>query len=148
VVRRLDGVSQALAQLQSDVDVLSQAVALVARYAFMAGPGRFGPEAIAQGEKVYRDFLVGISKGLASGVKLAGEVRRVLARPPSAPAGSGTGTGTPGRAVGMEKDDEHESWLRLRIGRRPGRDNERGLSFRARMTRALRAARGAGHSWL
>jgi hypothetical protein len=88
ILRRLDGVVQALTQLQRDVDVVAQAIAVLARYAFAAGPGTFSTEAAAQGEKMYRLFARRISDQLGAGARLAGDVRRAHAQPRPAPTNS------------------------------------------------------------
>ena len=76
VVRRLDGVTHAVAQLQHDMDVLSQAVCLSVWRSYQTPlPGQT-PEGAIQAQSDYATFLSRISSRLAAGMRLSGDVRR------------------------------------------------------------------------
>jgi hypothetical protein len=88
VSRRLDGIAEAIARLQSDLDILSQAFGIFARYSFVAAQAPKGPTAVRQGEALYTQFLGGVSRQVGAGVRFAGEVRRAGLSQPSPPASS------------------------------------------------------------
>ncbi len=93
VVRRLDGVAQAVANLQNELDVLAWGFARFVRFSFLTAQPPV-PEAVKQMEALYGSFLTQVSGDTASGVTFAGAVRRAFAaqtaRPP-APSPSGMG---------------------------------------------------------
>jgi hypothetical protein len=76
VVRRLDGVTHAVAQLQHDVDVLSQAVCLSVWRSYQTSLPAQTPEGARRAEASYETFLSTISSRLAAGTRLSGDVRR------------------------------------------------------------------------
>jgi hypothetical protein len=90
VVRRMDGVTHAVAQLQHDVDVLSQAFGMVVRYSFRAPPPPAPAGAIKRADVLYAEFLAGISKQLGEGARFAGDVRRARKDVSAATTGPGT----------------------------------------------------------
>lgn len=90
VVRRMDGVTQAVAQLQHDMDVLSQAVCLMAWRSYQTPVPAQTPEGARQAEANYRTFLSTIASRLAAGARLAGDVRRATKDTSRVATGSGT----------------------------------------------------------
>ena len=88
VVRRLDGVTQAVAKVQNELDVLAWGFARFVRFSLLAARPPT-PEAVKQMETLYGSFLTQISGDAASGVTFAGAVRRAFtaqaARPAAAP---------------------------------------------------------------
>jgi hypothetical protein len=90
VVRRMDGVTQAVAQLQHDMDVLSQAVCLMAWRSYQTPLAAQTPEAARQAAEDYATFLGRIASRLAAGARLAGDVQRASKDTSRAPTGSGT----------------------------------------------------------
>jgi hypothetical protein len=76
VVRRLDGVAEAVGRLQHDMDVVGQVLAVYLRYVFLASPAAPTVEVRRRADAVYDDFLVGVARQLGAGVRLTGEVFR------------------------------------------------------------------------
>ena len=85
VLRRLDAVSQGLAQLQHDTDITSHALAFLARYAFLAAPKAPAPEAQRNAESLYDIFLDSIARRLQAGTRMEHEIRRAAARKAATP---------------------------------------------------------------
>jgi len=85
VVRRLDGVGQAVAQVQNELDVLAWAFARFVRFSFLAARPP-APEAVKQMEALYSAFLTQVSGDTASGVTFAGAVRRAFTAHATRPA--------------------------------------------------------------
>jgi hypothetical protein len=88
VVRRLDGVGEAVAKVKNELDVLAWGFARFVKFSFLtARPPT--PEAGKQMETLYGSFLTQVSGDATSGVTFAGAVRRTFmeraARPPAAP---------------------------------------------------------------
>jgi nitroreductase len=81
-LRRFDGVMQGLGQLQDEVETMSHAVAALARYQFLTGPGTYGAGAPAQADQLYRQFIEAVCRKLGSGVRFGAEVRRAAPQPP------------------------------------------------------------------
>jgi len=89
VVRRMDGVTHAVAQLQHDMDVLSQAVCLLAWHSYQTPLPAQTPEGKRTAEVYYANFLSRIASRLAAGVRLAGDVRRASNDASQVATGSG-----------------------------------------------------------
>ena len=85
----MDGVTHAVAQLQHDVDVLSQAFGMVVRYSLRAPIPRT-VEAIKRADVLFAEFLAGISKQLGEGARFAGDVSRARKDTSTAATGSST----------------------------------------------------------
>lgn len=85
VVRRLDGVAQAVAKVQNELDVLAWGFARFVRFSFLAARPPTS-EAVKQMEALYGTFLNTISGDAASGVTFAGAVRRAFAAQAARPA--------------------------------------------------------------
>ena len=78
MVRQLDGVGQAVAKIQDDLDVLAWAFGRFARFSLL--DARLpAPEAAKQMEALYARFLSQVSADTGSGVTFSGAVRRALA---------------------------------------------------------------------
>ncbi len=95
VVRRLDAVVQAVQHLEHDVEVLTGAFAVFARFSFFSVP-RLTPDDHQRLDATYKQFLRTVSMRLRTGVRFAREVRDVDAPPPSRPnptQGNGGGKG-------------------------------------------------------
>jgi|SRR6185312_7947348 len=94
LVRRLDGVTQAIGQLQRDVDTLAAGFGRYVRLSLFTAPEEVKPEAIRRAETLYSSFLERIHEQLRGGVKFTGLVWRArgkVAPPPVNPA-SGPGS--------------------------------------------------------
>lgn len=78
VIRRLDGLTQAVAKAQDDLDVLAQAFSWFVRFSFMVAPVP-GPEAHSKAKFLFEQLLAGVGSDLASGVRLSASVRRAAA---------------------------------------------------------------------
>ena len=78
---RLDLVSQAVARLQNDVDVLSDAFGRYVRHVFLGMLYKSGADAEAK----YEGFLGGILDPSGVGGRFISDVRRARFRPPSRP---------------------------------------------------------------
>jgi hypothetical protein len=88
VVRRLDALTQLVAQLQGDLEVVGNALGQFVRYSFLASPTHPDPEAGGRAEAIYGEFLAAISRDLGRGASLTAAVRRAQSLAP-APAGAG-----------------------------------------------------------
>jgi len=89
LVRRLDGVTQAIGQLQRDVDTLAAGFGRFVRVSFFAIPENLGDQAIRRAETLYSSFLERVHEQLRDGVKFTGLVWRArgkVAHPPVNPA--------------------------------------------------------------
>jgi hypothetical protein len=92
VLRRMGSVDEAVARLQRDVDVLSQTVAALARYALASAPAEFPPGAGRRARQLFTQVLAQAAKEMDSGVRLAGLLDRArgesaAARPPDTGGG-------------------------------------------------------------
>jgi hypothetical protein len=88
IVRRLDGVTQPLAKVQHDVDLLSEAFAAFVRFFFILAPAEVPGGAKERGDARYEQFLGYVAKEFGAGVRLAGEIVRVSGQrrlPPPGP---------------------------------------------------------------
>ena len=86
VVRRLDGVTQAVAKVQNELDVLAWGFARFVRFSLLLAARPPTPEAVKQMEPLYGSFLTQISGDAASGVTFAGAVRRAFTAQAARPA--------------------------------------------------------------
>jgi hypothetical protein len=89
VLRRLDSLTQAIARLQDDLDILAQAFGRFAWYSFTVQPPEATPEGNKRGESLFRQLVEAVSNDLGGGMTLAGSVRRARAPRPSRPPGPG-----------------------------------------------------------
>jgi hypothetical protein len=89
VLRRLDVVSQSLAQLRHDIDIVSHTLAYVARFAFYSSPTTVAPDAHRRTDEHYESLLSFVGQRLQVGARLENEVRRAIMKKAGAPA-SGT----------------------------------------------------------
>jgi hypothetical protein len=80
VLRRLDGLSQSVAQVQRDTDITSHALSFLARYTFLAAPQTLTAEAKRNAEELYETFLSAIARQLQAGTRMENEIRRAVAR--------------------------------------------------------------------
>jgi predicted transcriptional regulator len=74
VVRRLDGLAETVGQLQHDLDVVGQVLAVYVRYSFLAAPAVPTREVRHRADVVFADFLATVAKQLKAGTRLTGEV--------------------------------------------------------------------------
>jgi hypothetical protein len=96
IVQRLDGVARALAQVQHDLDVISQAFGLFARHAFLETPPTATSEDRRRADGIYRAFLNRISMDMQAGIRFAREVGRARSAPSVPTPGSNATGGRPG----------------------------------------------------
>ncbi len=137
VVRRLDGVAQAVAKVQNELDVLAWGFARFVRFSFLVARAPT-PEAVKQMEALYGGFLTQVSGDAASGVTFAGVVRRAFtaqAARPATPPHSRRAVGR--RSLHVGESDGRDDEFRPRIGRRPRGDGDRSRLFVAQMRRAI-----------
>jgi hypothetical protein len=78
VIRRLDGLTQAVGKAQNDLEVLAQAFSWFGKFSFMVAPVP-GPEAHSKAKFLFEQLLAGVGSDLASGVRLSASVRRAAA---------------------------------------------------------------------
>ena len=91
-LRRLSGVDEAIARLQHDVDVLSQTVAMVARYALAAAPPVVSKDDGRKAQRLLTELLAQAAREIDAGVRLSGLLDRARAEsvaPRPTDAGSG-----------------------------------------------------------
>jgi hypothetical protein len=81
IVRRLDNVVGALAQLQSDMDVMSKGFGIFARHSFLRAQGGATAEERRRADDIYGAFLARISEEIAAGIRFATEVDKSRNRP-------------------------------------------------------------------
>ncbi len=89
LVRRLDGVTQAVGQLQRDVDTLAAGFGRFVRISLFSAPENLSDQAIRRAEALYTGFLERVHEQLRDGVKFTGLVSRArgrVAAPPLDPA--------------------------------------------------------------
>jgi hypothetical protein len=91
IVRRLDSVVGALAQLQSDVDIMSKGFGIFARYSFLRAQANTTAEERRRADDTYGAFLARISDEIAAGVRFVTEVDRSRNRPPRTRSASDAG---------------------------------------------------------
>jgi hypothetical protein len=92
VLRRLGGVDEAVARVQRDVEVLSQTVAALARYALASAPTEFPPGAGRRATQLFMQVLAQAAKEMDSGVRLAGLLDRARGESATArPQDTGSG---------------------------------------------------------
>jgi hypothetical protein len=85
VLRRLDAVSQSLAELRHDIDMISHTLTHVARFAFYTSPTTVAPDAARRMEDLYETLLSYVGQRLQVGARLEHEVRRAIAKKAGAP---------------------------------------------------------------
>lgn len=91
LVRRLDGVTQAIGQLQRDIDTLAAGFGRFVRYSLYSAPTGATAEGIQRADRLFTEFLGRVHEQLRGGVKFTGQVWRAgVGAPPSAPV-SGNG---------------------------------------------------------
>ena len=81
IARRLDIVSQALARLQSDFDLLGDAFGRYVRHLFLLAITKVGPDQRQRAEADYQAYLRGVFDQNFSGARFTTEVRRARTRP-------------------------------------------------------------------
>jgi hypothetical protein len=86
VLRRLDAVSQSLAHLRNDIDIVSHAVAQIARFVFYTAPATVAPDALRRSEQLYETLLSHVGQRLQVGARLENEVRRAIGKKAGAQA--------------------------------------------------------------
>jgi hypothetical protein len=91
LVRRLDGVTQAIGQLQRDVDTLGAGFGRFVRFSLYGAPTHATAEGIQRSDKLYAEFLARVCEQLRDGVKFTGQVWRARGRlvPPPTEAAAG-----------------------------------------------------------
>ena len=93
IARRLDLVSQAVARLQSDVDVLADAFGGYVRRLFLVALTKAGPDQDRHADEAYQTFLRAILDDSGVAGRFIGDVRRArtraIARPTGAPHAGG-----------------------------------------------------------
>jgi hypothetical protein len=92
VLRRVGGVDDAVARLQHDVDVLSQTVATLARYALASAPPVVSPDDARKARRLFTEVLARAAKEMDAGVRLAGLLDRARTEA-AAPRPADTGGG-------------------------------------------------------
>ena len=92
VLRRLEALAQATGHLRRDVNMLSEALSVFARFTFLAMPD---PAAGAQSRanQLYEMFVNRVSRQLATGARFLSEVRPAPAKPPATSPGPAPGDG-------------------------------------------------------
>ena len=93
LIRRLDGLTQAIGRLQDDLDILAQAFGRFAWNSFTVQPPESTPEGKKRGESLFRQLVEAVSNDLRGGMTLAGAVRRAGAPRPPRPPGPGANGG-------------------------------------------------------
>lgn len=91
IARRLDLVSESIARVQGDVEILGDAFGKFVRHLFIVALTKVGPEQDRRAEDAYQRFLRGILDDSGVEGRFLGEVRRARSRPtvrpPSPPVG-------------------------------------------------------------
>lgn len=100
LVRRLDGVTHAIGQLQRDLDTLAAGFGRFVRYFLYSAPTGWTPEVVRRGNNLYRDFLARVCEQLREGVRFTGQVWGGQVRPAVSAAVSSGGNG--GREEGRK----------------------------------------------
>jgi hypothetical protein len=95
VVRRLDGVTKTVDQLQHDLNVLAVAFSEFARYSFISAPTGTA-EGLRRAETVNRAFLRSVSIRLSEGPTFPQEVLEAGPKPPPGPVPPSGGDGRKG----------------------------------------------------
>jgi len=92
VLRRLEALSHATGHLRRDIDMLSEALGVFAKFTFLAMPD---PPAGAQARanQLYELFVNRVSRQLASGARFLSELRQPQGKTPPAAPGSAPGDG-------------------------------------------------------
>jgi hypothetical protein len=94
LVRRLDGVTNAVGQLQRDLDTLSAALGRFVRYSFWTAPLQVDDKVVRRADGLYRDFLSKVGEQVRAGITFSRQVfppRRSPAAP-VAPTGPESGS--------------------------------------------------------
>jgi len=77
VVRRLDALAETVGELQHDLDVVGQVLAVYVRYAFLTAPAKTTREERHRADVVFADFLVNVATELKAGRRLTSQVSGV-----------------------------------------------------------------------
>jgi hypothetical protein len=93
LVRRLDGVTQAIGQLQRDVDTLAAGFGRFVRVSLYSAPENLTDQTIRRAEALYSTFLERVHEQLRDGVKFTGLVWRARGKVASPPLNPAPGTG-------------------------------------------------------
>ena len=80
VLRRFDGVTQGIARLQRDVDILSQTFGTFVRFMLFAPPADRSREAGQRAQNLFAQLLAQVSRDIDAGVRLTGLVDRARER--------------------------------------------------------------------
>ena len=94
LVRRLDGVTQSIGQLQRDVDTLAAGFGRFVRISLFSAPDNLSEQAIKRAEALYAGFLERVHEQLRDGVKFTGLVSRARRRVAAPPLNPAPGTGS------------------------------------------------------
>jgi hypothetical protein len=86
VLRRLDAVSQSLAELRHDIDIVSHTLAHAARFVFYLAPATVVPNAARRSEELYEVLLSYVGQQLQVGARLEHEIRRAIGKKAGAQA--------------------------------------------------------------
>jgi len=92
IVRRLDGVTHAVGQLQRDVETLAVGFGRFVRFAFFSAPAAADGSVVRRAETLYGAFLDQVREQLREGVRFT---RQVF--PPQRSSAAAPGIGTGGR---------------------------------------------------
>jgi hypothetical protein len=95
VVRRLDALAETVGQLQHDIDVIGQVLAVYVKYAFLTAPAATTRDSQHRAEVVFGNFLAMVASQLEAGARLTGEVFRARSGTPSGSGGPKPGGGQP-----------------------------------------------------
>lgn len=88
VTRRLDSVAQVLGRVEERLEVVAESLGRFVRFSFKVAPEKVPASAVAHGEGLYRDLLVGVSRAVGTGTTFLAAVRRARLAPPAPMPGS------------------------------------------------------------
>ncbi len=94
LVRRLDGATQAIGQLQRDVDTLAAGFGRFVRLSLFSAPENLPDQAIRRAEALYASFLERVHEQLRDGVKFTGLVWRARGKAAPPPINPAPGVGS------------------------------------------------------
>jgi hypothetical protein len=94
LVRRLDGVTQAIGQLQREVDTLAAGFGRFVRVSLDSAPDNLTDQTIRRAEALYSTFLERVHEQLRDGVKFTGLVCGAPASEPDCDGSGGMRSGT------------------------------------------------------
>ena len=102
IVRRLDGVTHAISQLQRDLDTLAVGFGRFVRYSFYTAPEGVTARVVERAEGLYAEFLAKVCEQLRDGVRFTGQVWRPRGRPGrTLPSGAVANGGREGEGRGQ-----------------------------------------------